>query len=124
MKAVFTSAGDFFPRLIHLLERDEESVVLPTLVVISFVVPDNRERTNMMLIPALAKLLNHSVATIVESTVNTLNCITTSTAAQIQCLFTHKVVEPLLNVLANGSFSCKKQVILTIGLIVQGTFSF
>ena len=46
----------------------------------------------------------------------------TETVAQIDALFTHKVVEGLLNVLVNGNLLLKRPVALAIIRIVEGTF--
>ena len=124
---ILNSLCDFIPSLVQLVNNDEDLIMIPAFQTIVLIVSNCNEPhkgmvLNSGLLPILAKLLNHSHATVVNNVVYLLMEIATETEAQIDALFTHKVVEGLLNLLVNGNLLLKRSAVLAIIRILEGTF--
>jgi len=100
------------PRLFQLLDDEKRSLVSAALGTITEIAESGNQHQKKMIldagaIPILAKLLNHTHIR-VDGDATRLACILTSTifkiraTAQMDSLFSHKIVEALLNVLANN----------------------
>ncbi len=115
------------PRLVQLMDHDENRIMLPAFKTIVQVVSNGSEEhkelvLNSGVLPILAKLLKHSCSSILNNTIFIIVKVTKETVAQVDALFTHKVVEGLLNLLVNGNLQFKKLSALVITKIVRGTF--
>ena len=125
---ILDSYCDFISRLVQLMDHDEYLIMASALNTIFQVVSNGSgEQKEMVLnsgvLPILAKLLKHSQnAIVVHKTVYILLKGATETVAQIDDLFTHKVVEGLLNWLVSGNPQLKKLSALVIIKIVRGTY--
>ena len=124
---ILESYCDFIPPLVQLMDQDDDMIMLPALNTIVQVVSNGSgEQKEMVLnsgvLPTLVKLLKHSHATVVKKSVFILLKVATETVAQFDALFTHKVVEELLNLLVNDNLQLKKTVTLAITRIVRGTY--
>lgn len=123
------------PRLFQLLDLDDPAIVYSALhIIIEILESGNKNQKQMILVdsgvtPVLVKLLNQAVPDIVENA-TILACLLTSTILKtrttitIDSLFALKVVNALLNVLANGDLISKANAAKAITTIARGTYRF
>ena len=128
---ILNSIFGLFPRLIQFLHHDQTPVVFSALGTIVQMVAVSNQREKLMIladgavIPALTKLLTEAQPEAIGNT-TILACILTSTISKtratshIDFLFSHKVVEALLNVLANGDFNNRTNAARAITNIAKG----
>ena len=124
---ILDSYRDLIPPLVQLMDHDDNLIMIPALQTIVEVVSNGNEHHNEMvlnsgLLPILAKLLKHSHSSVVNSIAYIIEQIATESVAQIEALFTHKVVEGLLNLLVDGNQLLKRSAVLAIIRILEGTF--
>ena len=95
---ILDSYSDFIPRLVQLMDHDENRIMLPAFNTIVQVVSNGSEEhkelvLNSGVLPILAKLLKHSCSSILNNTIFIIIKVTKETEAQVDALFTHKVIE-------------------------------
>lgn len=110
--------------MIHLLDRDEDEVIVPALRSVGNIAGANEDQINAVLaagvLPHMKKLLNDRSSNIVSAAGRILRKITAGNVLQIQAVIDAGIFEHLRNVLTNGDIRAKKEVALVVANLSHG----
>lgn len=111
-------------RLVHLLSRDEVTILTPALRTVGNIVTGTDQQTDEVLnagaLKHIWRLLRHPKINIIKEAAWTVSNITAGNSDQIQKVIEAGLIEPLLTVLSTGDFKSQKEAAWAITNFTSG----